>query len=49
MTPNPDPELLWNFEKFVVSRDGRVVGRFTSDTVPDNPALVSLIDAELRK
>jgi glutathione peroxidase len=49
MTPNPDPELLWNFEKFVVSRDGQVVGRFTSDTVPDNPALVSLIDAELRK
>lgn len=27
-TPNPAPEILWNFEKFVIDRNGRVVDRF---------------------
>ena len=49
VTPNDDPELLWNFEKFVIGRGGNVVARFTSDTVPDHPSLVSVIDSELRK
>jgi glutathione peroxidase len=45
--PNPEPEILWNFEKFLVSRDGKVVKRFSPDTAPDDPALVSAIEAEL--
>ena len=45
--PNPAPEVLWNFEKFLVARDGNVVGRFAPDTPPDDPALVSVIEAEL--
>lgn len=49
VTPNQDPEILWNFEKFVIGRSGQVVARFTPDTVPDNPELVGVIDAELRK
>ena len=44
---NPDPEILWNFEKFLVSRDGTVVKRFAPDTAPDAPELVEAIKAEL--
>lgn len=46
---NPDPEILWNFEKFLVSRDGKVVRRFAPDTAPDAPELVAAIEAELAK
>jgi len=49
ITPNPEPELLWNFEKFLVSRSGEVVERFAPDTAPDAPALVAAIEAELAK
>jgi glutathione peroxidase len=47
--PNPEPEVLWNFEKFLVSRKGEVVERFAPDTTPDAPALVNAIEAELAK
>ncbi len=46
---NPEPEILWNFEKFVVSRSGDVVKRFAPDTAPDAPELVAAIEAELAK
>jgi glutathione peroxidase len=49
MTPNPVPEVLWNFEKFVVSKEGEVVARFSPDTTPDDPKLVAVLDAELAK
>jgi glutathione peroxidase len=45
----PEPELLWNFEKFVVSRQGEVVRRFSPDTPPDAPELAAAIEAELAK
>jgi glutathione peroxidase len=46
---NTEPELTWNFEKFLVSRTGDVVERFAPDTQPDAPALVAAIEAELAK
>jgi glutathione peroxidase len=46
---NPDPEILWNFEKFLVSREGEVVKRFAPDTQPDAPELTAAIEAELAK
>lgn len=46
---NPEPELLWNFEKFLVSKTGEIVARFAPDTTPDAPALVAAIEAELKK
>ena len=49
ITPNPEPEVMWNFEKFLVSRSGQVVQRFSSDTAPDAPALLAAIEAELAK
>lgn len=43
----PEPELLWNFEKFLVSRKGEIVRRFSPDTAPDDPNLIAAIEAEL--
>ena len=45
----PEPELLWNFEKFLVSRNGEIVRRFSPDTAPDDPTLLAAIEAELAK
>lgn len=47
MTPTEDPEVLWNFEKFVVGRDGAVIARFSPTTAPDDPALVAVIEKAL--
>ena len=48
-TPTEEPEVLWNFEKFLISRDGKVVGRFVPRTAPDAPELEAAIEAELAK
>lgn len=45
--PTPAPEVLWNFEKFLLGRTGQVVGRFAPDITADDPALVAAIEAEL--
>ena len=49
MTPTEDPEVLWNFEKFLIGKDGAVKARFAPGTEPGDPALVAAIDAELAK
>ena len=49
IVPNEAPEVLWNFEKFIVSRSGEVVGRFAPNTDPDAPALIAALEAELAK
>jgi glutathione peroxidase len=45
----PEPELTWNFEKFLVSRKGAVVRRFAPDTTADAAQLVGAIEGELEK
>ena len=45
--PNPLPELLWNFEKFLIGRDGTVLARFAPDTPPDDPKLIAALEAAL--
>ena len=47
INPNPEPEVLWNFEKFLVDRSGEVVARFSPDTTPFNPRLIEAIEAAL--
>ena len=37
-------DVKWNFEKFLVGKDGRVVRRFRSKTVPEAPAVVGAIE-----
>jgi glutathione peroxidase len=45
--PTAEPEVLWNFEKFLVGRDGRVVARFAPDVTPEDARLVAAIEAEV--
>lgn len=47
--PTVAPEVLWNFEKFLIGRDGQVVRRFSPDTAPDAAKLQAAIDAEIEK
>jgi glutathione peroxidase len=49
MSPTDDPEVLWNFEKFLIARDGTVARRFAPTVTPDDPALVAAIEAELAR
>ena len=49
LTPNNPPEVLWNFEKFLVSKTGEVVARFAPDITADDARIVDAINAELAK
>ncbi|MEO7247558.1 MAG: glutathione peroxidase, partial [Novosphingobium sp.] len=49
MTPTEDPEVLWNFEKFLIDRNGQVAARFSPATTPDDLSLVGAIEVELAK
>jgi glutathione peroxidase len=46
---NPKGEVAWNFEKFLVSKQGEVVARFRSSVGPDSPELIAAIEGELAK
>jgi glutathione peroxidase len=39
--------VLWNFEKFLIGRDGAVLARFSPDVTADDPRLLSAIDTAL--
>jgi glutathione peroxidase len=41
--------ISWNFEKFLVGRDGQVSARFAPRTSPDDADVVKAIEAELAK
>ncbi len=45
----PSGDVSWNFEKFIVSRNGTVVARFSPTVAPDDPKLLETIEAELAK
>lgn len=42
-------EIKWNFEKFLVSPQGQVIGRFESKVTPEDPALIKAIESNLPK
>ncbi len=42
-------KISWNFEKFVIGRNGEVVARFSPRTKPDDPGMLKVIKAELAK
>jgi glutathione peroxidase len=42
-------DITWNFEKFLVGRDGQVKARFSPRTKPDAEEVVEAIEAELAK
>lgn len=39
--------IKWNFGKFLIGRDGRIVARFGSDAEPESPEVVKAIEAAL--
>lgn len=45
----PAGDIGWNFEKFIVDRNGNVVGRFKTKVKPESEEIISLIEAELEK
>jgi len=40
-------DVSWNFEKFLVDREGEIVARFGPKTTPDDPVLRAAIDRAL--
>jgi glutathione peroxidase len=42
-----DGDIRWNFEKFLLSPEGEVVGRFDPGTEPEDAKLVAAIEAQL--
>lgn len=43
----PAGDVSWNFEKFLVNKQGAVVGRYKSAVAPDSPELIAAIEREL--
>jgi glutathione peroxidase len=48
-TDGHDGDVRWNFEKWLISGDGKVIGRFSTKTEPDDPQLLAAIDTALTK
>jgi glutathione peroxidase len=46
--PKGKGDVGWNFEKFLIGKDGKVVGRFEAKTKPDNKELVAAVEAALK-
>lgn len=47
-SPVPGP-VTWNFNKYLISRDGKILAHFESDVEPDSSTLTKAIDAALAK
>jgi glutathione peroxidase len=47
--PAGSGKISWNFEKFVIGKDGQVVARFAPQTAPDAPEVLKTIEEELAK
>jgi len=42
-------EIQWNFTKFLVGKDGRVVSRYEPRIKPSDPEVIAAIERELAK
>ncbi len=47
--PTSSGDISWNFEKFLVDREGNVIARFSPRTKPDDAEVVSTIEKALAK
>jgi len=45
--PGMTGDIAWNFAKFLVDRQGRVIARFSPKTQPDDPVLVAKVEEAL--
>lgn len=46
-SPDFGGRISWNFNKFLVARDGKIMARFGTRTAPDDKKLVAAIEAAL--
>lgn len=47
--PDGPGDIAWNFAKFLVGSDGRVLARFNPQTAPDAPEVISAIEAATKR
>lgn len=47
--PGQSADIGWNFEKFLIGRDGKVAGRFLTAVEPDSAEVTTAIEAALKK
>jgi len=47
--PAKKGDITWNFEKFVVGKNGQVIARFAPRTAPDAKEVLAVIETELGK
>jgi glutathione peroxidase len=47
--PKTGGEIQWNFTKFLVNRDGKVIQRFEPEVEPQSKELVSAVESTLKK
>lgn len=45
---NPN-DIVWNFEKFLIGKNGEIAARFAPDVAPDDERLTAKIEEELKK
>ena len=47
--PATGGEVKWNFTKFLVGKDGKVISRFESKVTPDSPELTTAVEQALSR
>jgi len=47
--PKSPGKVDWNFEKFLIGKDGKIAGRYKSKVSPDDPEFVKVVEKELAK
>ena len=47
VNPKTGGEIRWNFTKFLIGTDGRVIDRFESAMTPDSPEVTAAIEKAL--
>jgi Glutathione peroxidase len=45
--PKAPGDILWNFEKFLINKQGEVIARFSPDMTPDDPIILKRIEQAL--
>lgn len=47
LIPANESDVLWNFEKFVIGRNGEVIERFAPDIEPDDPRIEEVLKQQI--
>lgn len=47
LLPKDDTDVMWNFEKFLIGKDGTVIARFAPDVTVTSPEFTSVLEKAL--